>query len=367
MLVLRREGRFLLLVSKADQRLLLDTLLPRNTTPDGLDRWVRIVKPLLHSYYQDFLDQHKLEVLNGTEFLFYPDDGWMVSVSDSYESYSSRHVTLEFDLDHMLLLYGRFPVCHLDRPPPRNLWRIFQRCNRTYAAFAYWRFYEEMPGKFVFDLGRLQAPRVENTQLVFYERHFDKSRIVTTPRDILSAPEKLSGCEETRLHFAAMHAEFYVQEKLRLIYQDIAFVDSWKNIGWNGREIACLLAAVTLVPLHILGPPSDKDNSPWHRMFSQAANEFWYIRKHICVTLATHLSDERNAQYHISRLVQAILSTSDQGRNARKVVYGVVFSLFHCIVVRVDTGVTGTFTRTELLEFLSHPSPSQPAPRWHTP
>lgn len=348
-----------------DETALLDSL-PHDTTPDGIDGWVRNIRALFRSLWNTYLAQDGLDVLNGTDFVFLPDDGWFISVSDSYESFSFRTVTLEFDLDHMLLLYAGCPVCPLDRPPPPDLWHIFRDCTEPSGRFDYWEFYEKMPPEFTFDITRLQAPPIANRPLVFYEKHF--TRTFTTPRDILSAREQLSDCDETRLNFAAMHAEFYAKYRYGMVHQEMAFVDNRESIGWNGREIACLLAAVTLVPLHILGPPSDEVNSPWYKMFSQASNDFWYLRKHICVTLATtHILDERNAKSHISRLVQDILSPSSQDCTAPRVVYGVVLSLFHCIVVRVDKAAGGTFTRTEPLEFLPHPSPSHPEAHWHTP
>lgn len=133
------------------------------------------------------------------------------------------------------------------------------------------------------------------------------------------------------------------------MYHDMALTsDTLSDRHWRGQELAWLFAAMSLFPLHIVGQPHYVFDTAWSEFFSRAGYEFWFIRKHICVTLGTCLLDEQNTEYHISRLVDKIIHTAD----APAVTYGVVFSLFHCVVVRVDKAAGGRFSRTEMLEFL---------------
>ena len=68
-------------------------------------------------------------------------------------------------------------------------------------------------------------------------------------------------------------------------------------------------------------PVQDKSQEQWHQ-------------QNLCVHLATHPDNERNMQAAVASLVAEMVKLTD---NLRGIIYGVVFSIFHCVVVRIDT------------------------------
>ncbi|KAF7794583.1 hypothetical protein EIP86_005718 [Pleurotus ostreatoroseus] len=313
------------------------------TSPDKFDLWIKNVTPAFIWCYERFRGAGERKVR----------DQWLRSAGDdqSWEKRYACSCVFEIDLGHGVLLYQHHPVYHLDRTLPTDPIDILLNLTTDEGLFQFTEFFQTTPAGYTFDLSYLKVPQVRDESLALYQGSLSDFKAVTVARDILSAPEHLSTCEATCLHFAAIHAAIYGRYCRSILLKDVALVDNTEDIGWNGREIAYLLAAVALLPLHILGPPSDEIGTPWYKMFSEAKNEFWYLRQHICLTLATHLLDERNAQYHISRTVQSIMTCG-----TKKIVYGVIFSVFHCIVIRVDRQDVGSFVRTEVLEFLPAPS-----------
>jgi hypothetical protein len=77
--------------------------------------------------------------------------------------------------------------------------------------------------------------------------------------------------------------------------------------------------------------------------------DFIWIRKDVCLRITTHLDDDENLKASIGELVHHINTI----RDIVGAVYGVACSIFHCAVVRVDKGESGTsFSHTPALQFL---------------
>jgi len=79
--------------------------------------------------------------------------------------------------------------------------------------------------------------------------------------------------------------------------------------------------------------------------------DFAWIRKDVCLRITTHLDDDDNLKASIGDLVHHInhAITSDKVGS----VYGIVCSIFHCAIVRVDKDELGTsFAHTPALQFL---------------
>lgn len=306
-------------------------------------------------------------VLNGEEEVVI--DGQKVAVSDCYESYDGYGYNYTVDLDHMLFHYHQHPVYHLDNMPPLKYLSQSFKESRDISQCGFFdcgSFQNKTPRKYRFNITHLGAPVIENKQFKLYDRHF--SGTFAEPQDVLSLREgfKMSRAQVVSLLLLGIYADNYMQHRMYMLFEDIAFASDHKHIGWNGREIACFLAAAALIPLHILGPSCSLRRCGWPKIFEGAKNEFWYMRRHICFSLATHLYDDRNVRYHISRVIESILSTPDTS----EIVFGVVFSLFHCVVIRVDKAFGGSFTRTEVLGFLpqpQHPEIKKSIDNWLTP
>ncbi|KAF7790504.1 hypothetical protein EIP86_001459 [Pleurotus ostreatoroseus] len=267
------------------------------------------------------------------------------------------------DLDYMLFHFQCVPLYHLDNlPSETDMTLTLQTCR---CAKMHWcaALLHITPRRLQFDLTRIKPRLVKNknegrcgvlAHNTSIERVVD---IVANANELLSLRDELSDGETTYLRVLEHYVGGYLESRGHVMIQEVGLVDSPDKIGPHGREIALTLACAALVPIHLLDP----DPAAPHylkRLFSDNKKDHWFVREHICLTLATMLHDEKNAQDHVSRLVNAIMATAD----TPAVVYGVVFSLYACIVVRVDKAAGGSFTRTETLDYL----PSIYADSWDT-
>ncbi|KAF8959616.1 hypothetical protein BDZ97DRAFT_1922790 [Flammula alnicola] len=86
-----------------------------------------------------------------------------------------------------------------------------------------------------------------------------------------------------------------------------------------------------------------------------------WLREDLCLLWATRLDDEAIMQAAVARLFMRVTQASPKAKN---IVYGIVISLFHIVIVRVDLGVSeGSFKHTAALQFLPSfyaKSPSTP-------
>ncbi|KAJ3557869.1 hypothetical protein NM688_g1237 [Phlebia brevispora] len=302
-----------------------------------------------------------LETDNKDElFMLISDEDFVVANTYEYKKCAEPY-EYEIDLDNMVFSFNSCPVYNLDRIPPQDAFVRSCRVSLFHGGMNYAAFREVTPEEYRFNIAHLKVPPLEHAELAVekYTKHF--AGTVPEPNDILSLREGLSPCKTMCLRILGCVVDTYVRKKLFIMYQEIALNESW--IGWNGREIACALAAVALLPLHIFGPAIPRSVlGTWHRTNQAGNSEFWWIRKHNCFTLATHLPDERRAHHYVWRMVDETLENADVPR----VVYGVMFSLFHCIVLRVDRAAEGSFERTELLDFLPPPRLKSPSATWYT-
>ena len=89
------------------------------------------------------------------------------------------------------------------------------------------------------------------------------------------------------------------------------------------------------------------------------ACDFVWIRKDVCLRITTHLDDEDNLKASIGDLVHHINTTLDKVGT----VYGIVCSIFHCAIVRVDKDELATsFAHTPALQFPRGSRAGNPGP-----
>ncbi|KAJ7726276.1 hypothetical protein DFH07DRAFT_896622 [Mycena maculata] len=86
--------------------------------------------------------------------------------------------------------------------------------------------------------------------------------------------------------------------------------------------------------------------------------DLMWLSANICLHISTHLDDERNRKKNIIELVDAVVHHQREYPGDK---YGILFSFFHCIIVKVNA--TGGFKCTTPLRFLPSfyaSSPSTP-------
>ncbi|KAJ3529272.1 hypothetical protein NM688_g7875 [Phlebia brevispora] len=233
----------------------------------------------------------------------------------------------EIDLDHLIFSFRGLPLFHLDNVPlDMDVQRVLRLCKCTDTLHCSGTRHD-FPARYAFNMKRLKAPgQFRGKGFATYERHF--TAIVAAPHDILSLRGKLSHSEDVCLCALEHYVGGYTEGFLDVITQEIGLPHNPASIGPHGREIALTLACAALLPMHLVGIDSRELCRP-HVALTGYKEDYWFVRKHICITLATLLHDERNAQSHISKLVDKVMSTPD----VPSVVYGVVFSPFSCIVI----------------------------------
>ncbi|KAF8954543.1 hypothetical protein BDZ97DRAFT_1976017 [Flammula alnicola] len=75
-----------------------------------------------------------------------------------------------------------------------------------------------------------------------------------------------------------------------------------------------------------------------------------WLREDLCVLWATRLGDEANMQAAVADLFTRVTQAPPK---AKTIVYGIVISLFHVVIVRVDLSISdGSFKHTAALQFL---------------
>jgi hypothetical protein len=78
---------------------------------------------------------------------------------------------------------------------------------------------------------------------------------------------------------------------------------------------------------------------------------FVWLTDNLCLRMATHLDDEATLQGSMGELISHI-TTSAESKEYKGVVYGVLFSIFHCVIASIDLAAGGKCIHTAALQFL---------------
>ena len=115
------------------------------------------------------------------------------------------------------------------------------------------------------------------------------------------------------------------------------------------RSLLGKFVAMALLPVHLL---SSLRSPSWPRR-----SEFWWIKSYICVSFATHIHRQENASAAIALLVEYIRSKP----NRPAMVFGVVSSFTHCMIIQVSNQDTSPILRTAVLEFMPSQNATDPS------
>ncbi|KAJ3551448.1 hypothetical protein NM688_g4695 [Phlebia brevispora] len=239
-------------------------------SPAILEKWAQDLRAdldRLSETYYGMLEETEEDVdfyLNPIEV-----EGRVLKIGNNYEDEDAHTPTKSTSTTRSS--FHRYPFYHLDHMPPADVFvHTLQKSLRYPQDASYAAYRDETPEEYRFNLACLGAPVVEDCELTIYKKYF--SVMVAEPRDILSLGTSLSRCEDVSLRVLGSYVDTYIYLKLFIMQQEIAL--DFGRIGWNGREIACALAAIALLPFHIIGPPSSLNtwNGPWNRTFKDPMN-----------------------------------------------------------------------------------------------
>lgn len=314
------------------------------TDPEKFLKWLEGMR----HYFDELLEEHQ-DALNKNGGLR-EDDGLEITRKQPTNDLFIEWV-YEIDLDHLVFHIDCAPMYRLDHMPPTDLFLEGISFN-VYGNRACGR---DVPAEYRFTLDSLPPPPVENSAQEKYHNSVQENAPCTVNAllSLNTAPALADVIiqERTAYFHICMHA--WNEEATEL-----AFLSDAQTMSSKQRSLAFNLAALALLPASYMlwelaiAPEEVKGDGEANTVerkvsfVSLAEERVWWPRRHICVLIATYLAHEDNRKAAIAQVVEEI--TKD-GREVPDIVYGVVFSVFHCVLVRVDKRDNGRFTHTDVL------------------
>lgn len=248
----------------------------------------------------------------------------------------------EVDLDRLVFHVDSYPLFRLDHLPNNDQfleWIGFDHYNhRAYTSStpAEYRYYWDAP-----------PPIVADAALELYKPQAARSAAIS---DLLSVSERMSDKEVVRVQVLQVIIGNLMRiAHMGLLVRELAQVSDHSHLSIRERSLAWYLLDIAIDPQIFSG-----------ERVTQCEFQTQWRRQNLCVHLATHLDDPRNMQAAVAGLVADAMKRSDIPRG---IIYGVAFSIFHCVVVRINTQSGFTFEHSDALQFLPSfyaDSPSTP-------
>ena len=229
------------------------------------------------------------------------------------------------------------PLFRLDNMPPDD---VFIRAI-SFDNFGHRALYEHTPAQFRYDW-HAPPPLPPPESLVAYSSYQNRSPTSSIPvHDLLSIPVAKSAIEMARTAFVELLVTRCMGEGR--VGHDVRILENVPDRDHIPQSM--LELALSLVNFAV-GPPIP---SFMYNPYNKDAWHFIWIRKDVCLRITTHLDDEDNLKASIGDLVHHINTMQEKVGT----VYGVLCSIFHCSIVRVDKDAWGTsFSHTPVLQFL---------------
>ncbi|KDQ19298.1 hypothetical protein BOTBODRAFT_27878 [Botryobasidium botryosum FD-172 SS1] len=197
-------------------------------------------------------------------------------------------------------------------------------------------------------------PPVEDRLIRAYEACTSRGSPMTMPiHDLLDVRETLSNLETVwaRLLETVVGSMMFTQYEMQL--------RKLEKRRWDGLTEADFAIALTMVSIGLPSVTSFQEDSSFFKPLKDKSG-IWWAQKDVCVFVATHLDDQRNFYAAIADVHAAVMKAA----NAPDVVYGVITSILHLAIIRIDKSVAGGAVRhTAALQFLPSfyaTSPSTP-------
>jgi hypothetical protein len=299
--------------------------IPRKVSKERFKQWARATRENLGAQFQKTKESRSTQSDYTTNNQPVNDD--------------SIEWVYEIDFDNLIFHVNAQPMFRLDNLPPS---KIFLK-SISYDHFGHTALRENTPVQFRYDW-RAPPPPPSPESLASYNSCHNWSSTTSSMHDLLSVPAALSSIERARTALVEIlvtrcMAEYGIGHCLRILES----VRDRDHI-----PISTLRLALSLVNFAVGLPiPS----LPCIRR--RSSHDFIRIRKDVCLRITTHLDDQENLRASIGDLVRHINTIQDSDGEVGTV-YGIVCSIFHCAVVRVDKDVDGTtsFAHTPALQFL---------------
>ncbi|KDQ19329.1 hypothetical protein BOTBODRAFT_27915 [Botryobasidium botryosum FD-172 SS1] len=262
----------------------------------------------------------------------FPD--WVVEAQATSNEFDAEWI-YEIDLDRLVFHIDARPAFRLDCLPPEDVFvegiSYDNYGDRCYAP--------SVPEEHHYDWKPAPSP-VEDSVVDAYCSYARGAEAVVPVHELLSVAKGLSHVETvwTRL------LEVTVGQLMcnhSLIVKELESRAHWTEMAEAERALGLVVGNAALEVGFI--PGEDEDNFP-----GVPAEDVWWLERNMCMCLATHLDDERSMQAAIVRLRNEVMRKE---AGTPDVVYGVVTSIYHLVILRVDRSMEGAVKHTPALQF----------------
>jgi hypothetical protein len=295
--------------------------IPYDVSKEEFEEWVKLTQEMLDAQYEElkYLD-------NLVDLMSDKQPGNDIFIEWVYK----------IDLNNLVFHVNSQPLFHLDNMPPDN---VFIRAI-SFDHFSHRALYKHTPAQFRYDWHAPPLPPPPES-LVAYNSYQNRSPTSSIPiYDLLNIPVANSAIELARTAFMEVlvmicMAEGGVGHYVRILEN----VPDRDHIPQSMLKLALSLVNFAVgPPIPLL--PCNQHNDTW---------DFIWICKDVCLHITTHLDDEDNLKASIGDLVHHINTVQEKVGT----IYGVLCSIFHCSIVRVDKDAWGTsFSHMPVLQFL---------------
>ncbi|KAJ7744687.1 hypothetical protein B0H16DRAFT_1559846 [Mycena metata] len=250
----------------------------------------------------------------------------------------------EIDLDHEVFLVNGKPLFALNNMPTSEDSFIEYIGSDSYGNLSYT---SSTPAEHIYNWTST-APKVDDEVVHEYDTRRSSSSGRTAIPELLGSSGPAGDCEAVRiaLYEALVAGTMQNFDFVRGVLALEAASDRTQistALVCRGIELLQLAFGRTLLCKTYERPPATQ-------------SEFLGLATNVCLRITTHLDDERHLKKSVLELVDEI-----DAKPRSAATFGVLFSFFHCVVVRID--LQGRFHSTAALQFLPSfraTSPSTP-------
>ncbi|KZT26161.1 hypothetical protein NEOLEDRAFT_1132724 [Neolentinus lepideus HHB14362 ss-1] len=231
-----------------------------------------------------------------------------------------------FNFQTMLFSSRDCPMFRLDRFPPADIIDTSMTYDK-YSGFPCLA--DDMPDKYRWNYEPESSPATPYTGISL--------EMILKPHEVLGRPEELSVKERAQVDVARLVLGFLIVLHADLLHS----LEVLSHYGVNDDGLvrfAHVIVSQLLRPLLLLD----------FNVRDEARPSSWWARKHIYVRVVSALGDTDDLHDSVSELVTDI----QKEPQLPSVVFGVLFSVFHAVLVRIDTSGSGGYTYTQVMPFL---------------
>ncbi|KAJ7350708.1 hypothetical protein DFH08DRAFT_776959 [Mycena albidolilacea] len=259
----------------------------------------------------------------------------------------------EIDLDHEVFLIDSNPMFALNNMPDSE--DLFLECIQ-FDAYGHRACGPSTPEKHRYEW-KASPPNVDHAVIDEYAARHSDSDIGLPISELLGTTGLVNSCE------AARHALYEVIIGGMMTTWEIGHSIRTLETATDRASVSGDLLAMGVDMVQVafgrmlFGRPIEIDKPDKVKKTVPVPPEFSWLAPDVCLRITTHLDDEPNLKRSILELVGEVALNRQLGH----ITYGVLFSFFHCVIVRVD--LQNGFKSTAVLQFLPSfyaTSPSTP-------